>query len=300
MNSDPRGAYTERLEARRQTVERHGQRHRTIGNLRLLVFTSAAIMAWLIWGRGLLSAFWLGLPAAVFVCLIVAHERVLRARRAAGRAVAHYERALARLDGQWAGHGETGARFLDGAHPYAADLDLFGPASLFELLSTARTRMGEETLAHWLLEPGEPAGLRVRHEAVAELRPMLDLREDLAVLGEDVRTGVHPAELAAWGDAARRSLANRAAPARLPLPSPVWWPYPRCSGVRWAGAIHSSPCSRRWPSSSRATGAWSGAWWRPWSNPRTIWRCWRRCSPRLERQRFTSPRGWWNCAPHWT
>ena len=201
MHNDPRSAYTERLEARRRAVDRHGQRHRTIGNLRLLVFACAAVLAWLIWGRDAIGAYWLGLPAAVFACLVVAHERVLRARRAEGRAVAHYERALARLDGQWAGHGETGARFLDAAHPYAADLDLFGPASLFELLSTARTRMGEETLARWLLETAEPAALLARHEAVAELRPMLDLREDLAVLGEDVRTGVHPADLAAWGEA---------------------------------------------------------------------------------------------------
>jgi hypothetical protein len=201
MHSDPHSAYTERLEARRRAVAQHDQRHRTIGNLRLLVFTAAAVLAWLAWGRNALSAFWLGLPAAVFLCLIVAHERVLRARRAAGRAVAHYEKALARLDGRWAGHGETGERFLDAAHPYAADLDLFGPASMFELLSIARTRMGEETLAGWLLEAGEPAVLRARHQAIAELRPMLDLREDLAVLGEDVRTGVHPAALAAWGEA---------------------------------------------------------------------------------------------------
>jgi len=200
MHMDPRGAYTERLEARRAAVAQHDKRHRSIGNLRLLVFLAAAVLAWLAWGRGLLSPFWLGLPAAVFVCLIVAHERVLRARRAAGRAVAHCERALARLEGQWAGHGETGERFLDHAHPYAADLDLFGPASLFELLSTARTRMGEDTLAHWLLQSAEPAVLRARHAAIAELGPMLDLREDLAVLGEDVRSGVHPAELAAWGE----------------------------------------------------------------------------------------------------
>jgi hypothetical protein len=203
MNSDPRSAYIERLKARRLAVARHEQRYRTISNVRLLVFLTAAVLAWLVWGRQAISAFWLGLPAALFICLIAAHERVSRARRAAGRAVAHYERALARLDGKWAGHGEAGERFLDAAHPYAADLDLFGHGSLFELLSSARTRMGEETLAGWLLETAEPAVLRPRHEAVAELRPMLDLREDLAVLGEDVRTGVHPAELAAWGELPR-------------------------------------------------------------------------------------------------
>ncbi|HUE23207.1 MAG TPA: hypothetical protein VMQ86_16090 [Bryobacteraceae bacterium] len=204
--TDPRSAYAERLEARRRAVAGYDRKHRTIGNLRLVVFVGAGVLAWLIWGRGAIGPIWLGLPAAVFAGLIVAHERVLRARRAAGRAVAHYERALARMDGQWAGHGETGERFLDAAHPYAADLDLFGPASLFELLSTARTRMGEETLARWLLETAAPAGLQERHEAVTELRPMLDLREDLAALGEDVRTGVHPAELAAWGEAPREVL----------------------------------------------------------------------------------------------
>src|SRR5580658_5235378 len=210
VQADPRGPggpphdYTERLEARRAAAARHDQRHRMIGNLRLLVFASAAVLAWLAWGRGLVGAFWLGLPVAVFAGRIVAHERVLRARRAAGRAVAHYERALERSDGQWAGHGETGQRFLDASHAYAADLDLFGPASLFELLSTARTRMGEEALASWLLETAETAVLQARHAAIAELSPMLDLREDLAVLGEDVRAGVHPSELAAWGAEAPR------------------------------------------------------------------------------------------------
>jgi hypothetical protein len=205
MPTDPRTAYTERLEARRAAVARHDQRHRTIGNLRLMVFLGAAVLAWLAWGREALSPFWLGLPAVVFVCLIVAHERVLRARRVEARAVAHYERALARLDGQWVGHGETGERFLDHAHPYAADLDLFGRGSLFELLSTARTRMGEDTLAQWLLAGGEPAVLRARHEAINELRPMLDLREDLAVVGEDFRTGVHPGAKCrtCWNRAAR-------------------------------------------------------------------------------------------------
>jgi hypothetical protein len=199
-NSDPRNEYTRRLEARRAAAARHDRRHRAIGNLRLLVFVIAAVLAWLAWWRGAVSPFWLIAPLAVFVFLVVLHERVLRARRACERAAAHYERALARLDGRWAGRGETGARFLDKAHPYAEDLDLFGKGSLFELLCTARTRMGEETLARWLLAPAAPDVLRARHAAVAELRPRLDLREDLAVLGEELRAGVHPEALAAWGE----------------------------------------------------------------------------------------------------
>lgn len=108
MNSDPRAAYRERLEARRSAVAQHDRRHHTIGNLRLLVFLAAGVLAWLIWGREVLSMYWLALPAVVFIGLIVVHERTLRARRAAQRAVTYYEHAVDRLDGLWAGRGETG------------------------------------------------------------------------------------------------------------------------------------------------------------------------------------------------
>jgi DNA mismatch repair ATPase MutS len=102
-----------------------------------------------------------------------------------------------------------GDRFSDAKHPYAADLDLFGHASLFQLLNSARTFAGEERLADWLRHPAPAAEVGSRNEAVAELRPLLDLREKLAVLGDDFRTGVHPERLSQWG----------AAP---PQPFPVW------------------------------------------------------------------------------
>src|SRR5581483_4388386 len=127
------------------------------------------------------------------------HERTLRSLERSRRAVTYFERGLARLDGDWAGHGEAGDRYLDPAHPYAQDLDLFGKGSVFELLCAARTRIGQDTLARWLLAPASPEVARERNEAVEELRPRVDLREDLAVLAETARTGVDAAALEAWG-----------------------------------------------------------------------------------------------------
>lgn len=120
------------------------------------------------------------------------------------RAADFYTRGVARLDNTWANQGVTGERFLDQAHLYAADLDLFGSGSLFELLCTARTRAGEDTLAAWLLAPANPPEVAARQAAVAELCPRLDLREDLALRGADVRAGLHPNELAAWATAPQR------------------------------------------------------------------------------------------------
>jgi hypothetical protein len=141
---------------------------------------------------------------AAFAGIAVYHSRILRDRELAERAVTFYERALARVQDRWSGSGETGERFDDPHHVYAADLDLFGTGSLFQLLSTARTRMGEDTLAAWLLSPASVETVRERHAAVAELRDQIDLREDLAVLGEDVGVGVHPDALAKWAESPNR------------------------------------------------------------------------------------------------
>ena len=198
---NPGSEYAERLAARRAWAERQARLHILAGNLRLLVFLIAAGLAWAAFASHALAGWWLVIPAAGFIALLVYHDRILRDRESARRAVRYYERAIARIEDRWAGTGESGERFHDPAHPYAEDLDLFGKGSLFELLSTARTRAGEDTLARWLLTPADSTTVRERQQAVAELRPKLDLREGLALLGEDVRSEVHPDALIAWAEA---------------------------------------------------------------------------------------------------
>ena len=200
-----REEYQRRLGERREAAAQWGHRELLVSNGRLALVVIAAAIGWMAWfgggGRGLLSPWWLAAPGVVFLALVVVHERVIRARRRCERAAAFYERGLARLDHRWAGQGETGERFLDEDHLFAADLDLFGRGSLFELLCTARTRSGEETLAAWLRAPASPEQVRGRQQAVDELRHRLDLREDLALLGDELRAGAEPAALAAWATA---------------------------------------------------------------------------------------------------
>jgi hypothetical protein len=139
------------------------------------------------------------IPIAVFVVLAVLHGRLLRAVSGRTRAIRFYEQGLARLNGTWAGGGATGERFLQASDPCARDLDLFGRASLFELLCTARTRAGEEALARWLIAPAPPDEVCARQAAAIELSPRVRFRESLSTMGEDVAIGVRPAQLADWG-----------------------------------------------------------------------------------------------------
>ena len=196
---EPRIEYTRRREARLAEAVHQMRRFRKVGLLRLASLAAGLVLLWLVFNG--LTFWWLLPPAIVFLLLAEVQARISRSRRRCERAAALYDQGLARLDDRWAGKGTTGERFLDVSHPYAGDLDIFGPGSIFELLSRARTRAGEETLAHWLLHPAAPDVVHARQASVSELRPRLDLREDLALLGEGVRSGKDAQSLAAWATA---------------------------------------------------------------------------------------------------
>jgi hypothetical protein len=201
---DPRSDYERRLAAARAALARGETADRRIANLRLAVAGVAALVAWLAFVHGSVSPAWLiPLPLA-FLALVVAHARTLQQNERTGRSIHFYGRGLDRIDGRWSGSGPDGARFLEG-HPYARDLDLFGPGSLFQLLDNARTEAGEETLAGWLSAPAAPDEIQGRQRAVAELSGLQDFREALAVLAAEAHVG-RTGMLAEWAAAAPAGL----------------------------------------------------------------------------------------------
>ena len=225
---DPHTEYRSRLGARRAAAADLARRDRQLSDLRLWMIGGALLMGWLSVVQHLFTPWLTILPLVAFAVVVVLHDRIYHRGLRMKRSVRFYERGLARLEGTWQGTGVTGESYRDPAHPYADDLDLFGRGSLFELLCTARTRAGEETLVHWLLRPAAPEVVRARQAAVEELRGRLDLREDLALLGETVRGSADVDAIAAWGAEPRR-LQSRVVPiiaGVLSLPTLAaagWW-----------------------------------------------------------------------------
>ncbi len=138
---EPAALYSERLHALQSAQAADQRQVRLLGYAKVaVVFSTLASALILLY---YIQFIWLLLvPAGAFTFLVVLHEKRLQQIRVRQRAIEFYERGVARIGDRWAGTGETGDRFLDPAHPYARDLDLFGKASLFELLCTARTRAG--------------------------------------------------------------------------------------------------------------------------------------------------------------
>ena len=209
--------YRRRLHAVEAAVARLDMLAGRISTVRIvLAIAGIAAIWWSVQGTTAPKYIWL-VPPALFVAAVSYHSRVRRARARTDRAAAHYRVGLARIEDRWSGLGNPGTSLEDTNHIYAADLDVFGPGNLFELLSTARTRMGERTLAAWLLSPAPTATVLQRQQSVAELRDRVDLREDLAVLSE-AGVGVRPEELSRWAESANRLTQRSILPAAVLLP----------------------------------------------------------------------------------
>ena len=202
--------YRERLlERERESALRKG-RAALVSYARLATFIAGIALLWFVWEREPESWPVLLVPVALFGALLVVHVRLHDALTRVERAERFYRRGVERLDGNWQGKGRTGDRFLEREHPYARDLDIFGKGSLFELLDITVSPWGTSTLASWLKHPAALEEVRLRQQAVSELRPLVDLRERVASEPAEENEISDPEALEKWA-AAPPLLASDAA-----------------------------------------------------------------------------------------
>jgi MutS domain V len=109
----------------------------------------------------------------------------------------YYDKGAARLRHEWDSL-DDGKDFMDRDHIYASDLDLFGRGSLFQLLCSARTHAGRETLAHWMKKPAGREEVLARQAAVSELRDRHDVRESVASAGSSTVFTLRPRTIRTW------------------------------------------------------------------------------------------------------
>jgi MutS-like protein len=187
--SDPRAVTTERVEAYATRVKTHAAKRDlerraslVLSRWRLATFLPALALLAVAVDRGLPWAFVAASTLFfVFGVLVVRHARV--DERAAWYEALRVvnERAIARIHRDWdqlpVGASDTAN------HPYADDLDIFGRASLYQWLGPAATEAGASTLTRWLLAPAPPGEIRLRQQAVDELAPCVEWREQLAAYG---------------------------------------------------------------------------------------------------------------------
>ncbi len=122
------------------------------------------------------AVFWL----AAFVWVLPYHDRVIQRQRREGVLRTINEEGLLRLAGDWVHLPVPSLPEPDDSErPMARDLNLFGRASVAQLLGTVHSPPGKTVLADWLLHPAPPEEIVRRQEKVAGLAPEVDLRQRL-------------------------------------------------------------------------------------------------------------------------
>ncbi len=230
MSSSVQQLHAQRTLEARQRHAGLAARSALLSNLRgiaFAVFVVAGLAAWWLgqeqrWAALALST--LGLLG--FVALVLYHARVLRAEEHAQRRVKVSELAELRLSEAWRQLPDDGTE-LTSSEGFADDLDLFGPGSLFQRLTLARTRYGRRRLAALLVQASSVEEARERQLAVGALAPELEYRQELEALGLElaVKPGGAPAPppdpepLLAWAEGPAR-LSTR------PWLGPLTWVLP--------------------------------------------------------------------------
>ncbi|MEQ8764649.1 MAG: hypothetical protein RL885_12030 [Planctomycetota bacterium] len=156
--------------------------------------------------------------------------RLTRRRLTAEIALQWLERSLSRLQDRFDFGQDDGEGYLEETHPFARDLDLFGPGSLYHRINTTHTVLGRDALAETLSSTGPDA--RERQALVQELAVDSAFREDAEV---------------AWcllekrNPKDRRDLERLERTTRSLLESPAPWlnegPGPVAKTLAWIGTL---------------------------------------------------------------
>lgn len=181
-SSSPATVYTERAERFDRDAAATLGTVRVYGRLRLALFTAAIVGAWWLFAAGRSTAAWLLMAgAAVAFGILVARQRVAWREMRRAELMADFNReGVARIARHWPGLRPAPDHAAPKDHDYAADLNLFGPASLLHLIGVCGTPPGWRTLQAWLLGRADPDTVALRQEAVREMAGALDFRDGLA------------------------------------------------------------------------------------------------------------------------
>lgn len=176
--------YQQRIDEYKHKLSRIQQRIYRIGTIRLLLFVAGVAGAIYFRHEG-----WTVVLPIILVCLIPflilmkVHDRLFYAKDFIQKLIEINENELAAIDYRTDCF-DGGKDFQDPSHAYSYDLDLFGERSLFQYTNRTSTYFGRKRLAEWFTCPlDKKDAIERRQEAVRELTPQLDFRQEFEATG---------------------------------------------------------------------------------------------------------------------
>ncbi|MDD4802008.1 MAG: DNA mismatch repair protein MutS [Syntrophomonas sp.] len=179
--------YSKRVEENRSEYLKSESYSSKLSNLRLFILLGGSALTYYAFTRFEPNLYGYGLllcTLVIFLFLVVKHDKIINETNRYRNMAEINEKCLLRMDGNWEDFADDGAEFINPAHSYTEDLDIFGRASLFQWINTCNTYGGKEILRSLLENPDMNRDLvKQRQEAVKELASKLEFCQTLQCEG---------------------------------------------------------------------------------------------------------------------
>jgi len=180
----PEQFFKEQVEQYSQQLAQIKKSIRQIATLRISAFLVTVLGIYLTSGHSMTAVLLVAVVGfSVFGYFVYRHIRLFKKKKQTEILLSINENEL-RLLHRDTSHQQEGLEYPDAGHPFAADLDVFGRRSLFQLLDRSATQGGREQLAFTLSFPLKlRKQIKKRQQAVAELSQMPRWRQEFQALG---------------------------------------------------------------------------------------------------------------------
>ena len=205
-----------------QKLSKEKRRIYRISTLRFILFIAGIVGVIHFWENGWLIV--TGIAAITFlpfIFLVKLHNRLFYEKEYLEKKIEINQQELQAINYDTSSF-DGGKEFIDPAHLYSYDLDVFGEHSLFQYINRTSTDLGKKRLAHWLnnhLESKEE--IEKRQEGVKELTSEFEMRQHFRILGLLYKgKSADEKEIIAWADSPsyyRNRILLRALPIIVPV-----------------------------------------------------------------------------------
>ncbi len=181
---NPAAHYHRRLTLHQNALERVQRNSRLVSRLRLLSVLSALVLAIYAFRSGALWQWIAAMVCAIaFLILVRIYTQMENQLHLLQLRIGLLKDELEGLGGNYSGF-PKGEAYIDTAHPYSFDLDLFGAGSIYQMLCRSVTHNGAQALASMLQTPKLNEGSMLEQQAmIQELSANPEFPEDFRAEG---------------------------------------------------------------------------------------------------------------------
>lgn len=193
------GFYRTRVNFYQQQVERLQHTENRLSIARLISFLMIFVFFFILYRFSVTGAIIASLISIiVFGMLIKYNVKIEKLKDFNKHLVTINQLEMKNLEGDSSGFAD-GKEFINYEHPYTFDLDIFGHASVYQYINRTTSKPAADLLAGWLKAPAELSEIKLRQQAVDELKPLIDWRQKLITFGyENKNAGNDPEALVTW------------------------------------------------------------------------------------------------------